>query len=183
MTSGSGPIVRNVGSGAAAAIASVRSRISASGSGGGGAAGAGCSNPASIESMSSWLIAAGSAAGGGGGAAAFGAGAAAAGLGGSGFAGFAVSSSAMMRRMEARISSIEGSWAFAGWFMAASLSLPAQAAPSRQPTCESRPPGRPQSDSDYRNSKAERKQQPVDRSSESYQTLMSVNAGAPWSDR
>ena len=46
---------------------------------------------------------------GGGGAAA-----AAAGLA----AGLAVSSSAMMRRMEARISSIDGSCAFAGWFIA-----------------------------------------------------------------
>jgi hypothetical protein len=33
-------------------------------------------------------------------------------------AGFAVSSSAMMRRMEARISSIEGSCAFAVWLIA-----------------------------------------------------------------
>jgi hypothetical protein len=31
------------------------------------------------------------------------------------------SSSAMIRRIEARISSIEGSWAFAGWVIAASL--------------------------------------------------------------
>jgi hypothetical protein len=47
----------------------------------------------------------------------------AAGGGGAGFAaaGVAVSSSAMIRRMEARISSIDGSCAFAGWLIAESL--------------------------------------------------------------
>src|SRR6476661_2389987 len=50
-----------------------------------------------------------------------GAGAAAAGGGGLEGAGLAVSSSAIMRRMEARISSIEGSCAFAGWLIAESL--------------------------------------------------------------
>jgi hypothetical protein len=96
--------------------------------------------------MSSWLLlAAGSGAGGGGGGggAGFGAGA---GLGAgaiadggisfiTGFAaaggltafsaaaGFA-SSSAMMRRIDARISSIEGSWTFAGCVIADSTSKP-----------------------------------------------------------
>src|SRR3954454_13023208 len=53
----------------------------------------------------------------GGNAAGRGGGAAAAG----GEAGLAVSSSAMIRRMEARISSIDGSCAFAGWLIAESL--------------------------------------------------------------
>src|SRR5690349_12410892 len=72
--------------------------------------------------------------GGGGGAGGGGAGRAAAGDGGTGLrggmaagrgcgaaggaAGLAVSSSAMIRRMEARISSIDGSCAFAGWLIA-----------------------------------------------------------------
>src|SRR5664279_4565504 len=46
-------------------------------------------------------------------------------------AGLAVSSSAMMRRMEARISSIDGSGAFAGWLIAESL--PFCPAPGIQP--------------------------------------------------
>ena len=48
-------------------------------------------------------------------------------------AGFAVSSSAIMRRMEARISSIDGSCAFAGWLI---TTVPATDVPqesSRQP--------------------------------------------------
>jgi hypothetical protein len=95
--------------------------------------------------MSSWLLlATGSGAGGGGGAGfgaaatGFGAGAiadggislitggfaAAAGLAGfSAAAGFA-SSSAMMRRIDARISSIEGSWTFAGCVISDSTSKP-----------------------------------------------------------
>src|SRR5262245_66206381 len=99
--------------------------------------------------------------GGAGFGARFGGGAAAAGLAGSGFAGLAASSSAMMRRMEARISSIDGSWAFAGWFMAASFT-----APGRVPSAslrESRPSWRHHYASDYRRSKGEGKQQPVDR--------------------
>src|SRR5262245_50500397 len=63
-----------------------------------------------MASMSSWPIGAG---GGGGAGLAGGGSAFAAGFGG----GLTESSSAMMRRMEARISSIEGSWAFAGWFI------------------------------------------------------------------
>ena len=96
---------------------------------------------ASIASMSSWLLLAASGAGGGGAGAALGggagaglaaagagmsfiaglegagagaaAGAAAAGLS-AGFSAGLASSSAMIRRIDARISSIEGSWTFAG---------------------------------------------------------------------
>ena len=64
----------------------------------------------------------GMAAGRGGGAAA-----GSGGGGGAGGGGLAVSSSAMMRRMEARISSIEGSCAFAGWLIAESLQPPRDA--------------------------------------------------------
>ena len=110
------------------------------------ASGVAASRLASIASMSSWLLlTTGSGAGGGGGggagfgaAAGFGAGAiadggisfitagfaAAAGLAGfSAAAGFA-SSSAMMRRIDARISSIEGSWTFAGCVISDSTSKP-----------------------------------------------------------
>jgi hypothetical protein len=97
--------------------------------------------------MSSWLLlaAAGSGAGGGGGlgAAGFGAQAqspkadilhhrpaglpawaAAAGLAGFSATGGLASSSAMMRRIDARISSIEGSWTFAGCVISDSTSKP-----------------------------------------------------------
>ena len=102
-----------------AAICSVRSRTS---SASGTAPPGGASFPASIASTSCCCMAGGCgrrrgtglrggmAAGRGAGAAGYGAGLAAAGL--------AVSSSAMMRRMEARISSIDGSCAFAGWLIA-----------------------------------------------------------------
>src|SRR3954452_5252246 len=104
-------------SSAGSAICSVSSRTSS--------AGGGVSRPASMASMPLWSIA-----GDGGGATARGGGAGggdggtglrggmAAGRGGAAAAGFAVSSSAMMRRMEARISSIDGSCAFAGWLIA-----------------------------------------------------------------
>ena len=55
----------------------------------------------------------GAAATGGGAATGFGGGAVSA-----GFAALPASSSAMMRRMEAKISSMEGSWAFADWVIA-----------------------------------------------------------------
>src|ERR1700733_10774466 len=102
-----------------------------------------------MASMSSWLlVAAGAGTGFGGGAAgggafagaafaaggisfvtgALAAGAAAAGLAATGglaglsaTGGFA-SSSAMMRRIDAKISSIEGSWTFAGWLISDSTS-------------------------------------------------------------
>src|SRR5437879_2073193 len=141
------------GAGSGNAISSVSSNTSDSGSGCAGlisASGVAASRLASMESMSSWLLlAAGSGAGGGGGAgfgarAGFGAGAglgagaiadggislitagfaAAGGLAGfSAAAGFA-SSSAMMRRIDARISSIEGSWTFAGCVISDSTSKP-----------------------------------------------------------
>src|SRR6185295_14303577 len=136
------------GAGSGTAISSVSSNTSASGSGSAGlisASGVAASRLASIASMSSWLLlAAGSGAGGGGGGAGFGAGtgfgagaiadggisfitagfAAATGLAGfSPAAGFA-SSSAMMRRIDARISSIEGSWTFAGCVISDSTSKP-----------------------------------------------------------
>jgi hypothetical protein len=73
-----------------------------------------------MASMSSCSMAAAGAAGGGGGGggggaalAGAGAGAGSAGLAGAFAGGLVASSSAMIRRMEARISSIEGSWAFA----------------------------------------------------------------------
>src|SRR5262249_11986464 len=110
-----------------------------------------------IASMSSWLIAAGSAAGAGEGG---GAGATATGFV-SGLAGLAASSSAMIRRMEARISSIEGSCAFAGWFISASLSSPPGRLAAGVPT-RITPTGRRGDDSDYRNSPGGRKQAPVD---------------------
>src|SRR5262249_28448332 len=160
------PMVRNAGgSGSGAAMASVSSRTSGSGSGGGGGSGAGWSKLDNIASMLSWLMAAGSAGDGfGGGGGGFGganpgfgvAGAAAASSG----SGLAASSSAMMRRMEARISSIDGSCAFAGWFMAASSSPPLAPLSLRR---ESRPQRSREFDSDYRRSKGEGKQQPVDR--------------------
>jgi hypothetical protein len=97
-----------------------------------------------MASMSSWLLLAGSGAGGGGGgggagfgaATGFGAGAIADGgisfitagfAAAGGLAGFSAgfaSSSAMMRRIDARISSIEGSWTFAGCVISDSTSKP-----------------------------------------------------------
>ena len=90
----------------------------------------GASSSASMASISSWLLAAaagdGAAFEGAGGAAGFddvaaGGVAAAAGFGGEAcsgaLAGLLTSSSAMIRRMEARISSIEGSCAFAAWLI------------------------------------------------------------------
>src|SRR5947208_7825392 len=135
------------GAGSGNAISSVSSKTSASGCADlMSASGVAASRLASIASMSSWLLlAAGSGAGGGGGGGAgfgaatgLGAGAiadggisfmtagfaAAAGLAGlSTAAGFA-SSSAMMRRIDARISSIEGSWTFAGCVISDSTSKP-----------------------------------------------------------
>src|SRR5437868_2666279 len=139
------------GAGSGNAISSVSSNTSGSGCADLiSASGVAASRLASMESMSSWLLlAAGSGAGGGGGAgfgarAGFGAGvgfgagaiadggislitagfAAAGGLAGlSAAAGFA-SSSAMMRRIDARISSIEGSWTFAGCVISDSTSKP-----------------------------------------------------------
>jgi hypothetical protein len=134
------------------AMSSVSSKTSASGSGCGAglmsASGVAASRLASIASMSSWLLlAAGSGAGGGGGGAGAGFGAAATGFGAgaiadggisfitagfaaaAGLAGFSAaagfaSSSAMMRRIDARISSIEGSWTFAGCVISDSTSKP-----------------------------------------------------------
>jgi hypothetical protein len=89
-----------------------------------------------MASISSWLFVAADAAGLGGGAAGFAGAAAGGGVAGraadaagaagaaagcfapaasGAFPGLPLSSSAMIRRMEARISSIEGSWAFAVW--------------------------------------------------------------------
>jgi hypothetical protein len=102
----------------AAAICSVRSRMS-DGSGSVGAWLCAASNLASMSST--WFCVIGDGGGTGAGSAARGTsvkrgggGGAAATVGAAGLAGaLAVSSSAMMRRMEARISSIEGSCAFA----------------------------------------------------------------------
>src|SRR6185503_7048895 len=118
-------ILRNGGD-AGACIASVSSRTSAgSGSGGGGGdAGSGGSSvrPAIMASISSCLFAAatgaGAGLGGGGGGGAFATGGGSAALTSGAFAsglagGCPPSSSAMILRMEARISSIEGSCAFA----------------------------------------------------------------------
>src|SRR5262245_27849823 len=119
---GAGP-----GGGVGDAIDSVRSNTSAGCDAAGvGVAFGGPSSSASMASISSWLLAAAAGVGfGAGGAAGFAggvAGAAAAGClaagAGSGadvapLAGLAASSSAMIRRMEARISSIDGSCAFA----------------------------------------------------------------------
>jgi YNFM family putative membrane transporter len=88
-----------------ACIDSVSSRTSGAAASSGSSFSA-ASKPASMASMSSWLFFAA----GGAGAAGAGAGATWAGAAG----GLAASSSAMIRRMEARISSIVGSWAFAG---------------------------------------------------------------------
>ena len=117
-----------------AAICSVRSSTS---SASGAASSGGASCPASIASMSCCSMA-----GGGGATAAataapdarrHGSAAAAAGAAGGGAglaaAGLAVSSSAMMRRMEARISSIDGSCAFAGWLIAESLQCQSRQSP------------------------------------------------------
>ena len=81
---------------------------SITGDGGGGATGRG----AAAEGDDGIGLRGGSAAGRGGGAAVAG-----------GESGLAVSSSAMIRRMEARISSIDGSCAFAGWLIAESLQI------------------------------------------------------------
>ena len=105
------------------AIASVSSRMS----GGGGSAAGFASIPAIMASMSDWFMVADGAGGGGAGRGGGGAmrdgsvggrGVAAEAGAGAGLGGALLgSSSAMMRRMEARISSIEGSCAFAGWLM------------------------------------------------------------------
>src|SRR6267154_1003338 len=158
-----GSTLRNAGCGASGtAISSVSSNTSTSGAAGLiSASDVASSRPASIASMSSWLLDTGAAAAGGG---ATGGGAGLAGAGGAfaaaacaagiadggmlvitgalaagattaGFsslaavglgalsaaAGFA-SSSSMMRRIDARISSIEGSWTFAGCVISDSTS-------------------------------------------------------------
>ncbi len=139
----------DAGSGSGSAISSVSSNTSPSGCGGRtSSSGVASSRLASMASMSSWLLGAATAGGGAGFGA--GAGAAAAGAlagcaagiadGGMSFiAGLAggtaaadaaaaalspglASSSAMMRRIDAKISSIEGSWTFAGCVISDSTS-------------------------------------------------------------
>ena len=61
------------------------------------------------------------------------------GIGSAALAGLLASSSAMIRRMEARISSIEGSCAFAGWLIAVSRQSPSpesRTSPRSEPHCE-----------------------------------------------
>src|SRR5580698_123806 len=134
-------------------MSSVSSNTSGSGAGGRiSASDVASSRPASIASISSWLLEAAGAGGGGAGLAgggatlaaacaagiadggmsfitglAAGAGAAAGFAAGAGAAAFSAagglaSSSAMIRRIDAKISSIEGSWTFAGWVIADSTS-------------------------------------------------------------
>ena len=114
--------------GSGSAICSVRSRMSSgSGSGGGGGSTRGG------DGGSGGAAARGGGDGGTGvrGGIAAGLGAAAAGGGGTGGGAGFVSSSAMIRRMEARISSIDGSCAFAGWLIA---DFPAQIPRALRPT-------------------------------------------------
>ena len=73
-----------------------------------------------MASMSSWLLATAGGGGAGGSPDARGGGAGrlgAAATGSGGFVALLASSSAIMRRIEARISSIEGSWTFAVWLI------------------------------------------------------------------
>src|SRR5579883_1323526 len=94
--------------------------FSAAGAGEGGGGGGGAAGFAAAAGIFAGGMSAIAGLGGGGGAAGFSGGFAAAGGGAGGAAGFSAaaggfaSSSAMMRRIEARISSIEGSWTFAG---------------------------------------------------------------------
>ena len=97
-----------------------REIVPAAAGAGGGAFGAGAAAFAAGGATGGGLFIAGLAAGGGAGSA-FGGGGAAAAAGFSVAPGFA-SSSAMMRRIDARISSIEGSWTFAGCVISDSTS-------------------------------------------------------------
>ncbi len=175
-------MVRNVGAGAC--IASVSSSTSA-GSGGSAAALARWA-PVRLQAPPAWRRcrpassqpqAAGAGAGlGGGGGGAFatggGSGALASGFG----AGLVPSSSAMILRMEARISSIEGSCAFAACvirrFPVRAPHRPAHAAnqPGRRAICED--------SREYCMGKVERKQSPVDRKRSTYNSLIG-SSGRP----
>jgi len=133
-TSGSPSMVWKVGAGpgrgvgTGATFASLRSSTSggsaAAGFGGAGLGAAGGARSASTASTPAWpLLVARGVGGSGGGGAAAGRVAANGGFGAAGSSGLAVlppSSSAIMRRMEARISSIEGSCAFAAWLIPSS---------------------------------------------------------------